>query len=72
MTTATPPLVPFDLSALRARGLSCLVVDLARGTLELRFTDHVEVWQRAPVDAKGPLRSLHGETYVGPRERESA
>jgi hypothetical protein len=64
--------VPFDLAALRARGLSLILVNLASGTLELRFTDHVEVWQKAAADAKGPLRSFNGEAYVGPREREPA
>jgi len=64
---------PFDLPALRIAGLEQLVVDLAAGTLELRFTSHAEIWQRvdagaAAIKVAKYLRSFNGELYVGPRE----
>ena len=63
---------PFDLAALRDRRLETILVDLAAGTLELRFADHVEIWQR--IDLAGAavagraLRSFNGEAYIGPRD----
>jgi hypothetical protein len=64
---------PFDLQALRVAGLELIVVDVAAGTLELRFAHTTEIWQRVDAGAAAIrvakyLRSFNGELYVGPRE----
>jgi hypothetical protein len=64
---------PFDLETLRAQGLETIVVDLAAGTLELRFAHYVQIWQRVPAPSLaaqkgGYLRAFNGELYVGPKE----
>ena len=56
-----PDPIPFDLAALEKRRLTLIMIDLAAGTLTLRFADHVEVWRRVadPSKARRPM-SLNG------------
>ena len=64
--------LPFDLVALEKRRLTLIMIDLAAGTLTLRFADHVEVWRRVadPSKARRPM-SLNGIAYIGPGDLPS-
>jgi hypothetical protein len=70
-----PNIPAFDVAALRTRNLRLIVLDVAAGTLELRFADHVEIWQRvSPETARTAspriVRTFNGDPYIGARREQ--